>query len=244
MREQRIRFLICVAAGAILALAGCGVTKSDGEIDSIIQRKLTWPDFIGGGDLRRNCALRGNDRYRLVLNANRAQQVRVYDLDFARDTLRTRIVRPSAISRIEVSRAGLKSVTGPLEVSTVLPARRAADLKAAVRSDMDTIPQTDMYRLLSEWWFWAVSGCRDGEPVLRVWVNPDPTFRALNFPKLLLAEDRSGVQLPRPPDGPRPSKLGFVPGRETSNDYYELFVDKSGFAIGQQYGRSNRTQDN
>ncbi|MDJ0685312.1 MAG: hypothetical protein QNJ84_11470 [Alphaproteobacteria bacterium] len=235
--------LVALAAALIVSLAGCGVTRSTGEIDSPIQRKLTWADFMSGGDLRRSCALSGGDRYRLVFNANRARQVRIYDVDFTRDSLRIRILQPNVIADIQLTLAGVKALTAPEQARAVLTPEQAARLQEAVRFDTDYTPQTAETRLLSEEWFWALSGCRDGQFVFRVWLNPEPSFRALTFPNMLFAADQTRVAVRAPPpDGPRPIKSGFTPERAASRKYYELFIQDQALVIGQGYGRTGNNR--
>ena len=66
-----------LALGGVVFLAAC---QSTGDISDPFSRRSAWGSFISGGDIRAACQPGSPATYRLVYNANREDQVRIYDL--------------------------------------------------------------------------------------------------------------------------------------------------------------------
>ncbi len=233
-RFRRIR--IAAALIGLAALAGC-TGASTGEIDNPVLRRATWIDFISAGDIRSGCSAAASDQVRFVLNANRAEQVRVYDLSMADTSLRIRVLTPKLpINEIQLNDS-ITRFFNPTDMTVRLSQSDADAILAAYRGDRTAPRPAPPSDLLSEWHFWLVGACLDGAFDYTAWVNPDPDFRALAFPSELLVRDITGIPLNRPPSGPRLTLLDYNPARQQGFDHYILHLRRSGVILGQNYGQ-------
>ena len=221
-------------------LTGC-TAQSIGEIDNPVLRRATWIDFISAGDIRRNCAIGAADRARFVLNANRAEQVRIYDLSTADNSLRIRVLTPKLpINEIQLDDT-ITRFFNPTDVTVRLSERDAAIIMAAYRDDKGGPKSATPTELLTEWHFWLVGACVDGKFDYTAWVNPDADFRALRFPAPLLGRDITGIALNRPPSGRRLTVRDYNPERQQGFDHYILHLRDNRVVLGQNYGQ-DKTQ--
>lgn len=234
-RHLRRAALAAVMTGVAM-LAGCAAS-STGEIDDPVLRRATWADFISAGDIRTACRKGAPDRIRFVLNANRAEQVRVYDLSMADNSLRIRILTPKLpINEIRLD-SSITRFFNPADSVLRLSERDAAAILAAYRRD-DAAPRSDTPKdLLSEWHFWLAGACLDGVFEFDAWVNPEEDFRNLAFPEALFRNDISNVPVNRPPPGPRLTVGDYNPARQQGYDHYLLHLREDRVILGQPYGQ-------
>ncbi|RVU38453.1 hypothetical protein EOI86_03985 [Hwanghaeella grinnelliae] len=234
---KAIRFplvAILVVVSGVALLTGC-TASSTGEIDNPVLRRATWIDFISAGDIRQNCRPGAAERIRFVLNANRAEQVRIYDLNAANETLRIRVLTPK--QRIDEIRLD-NSITrffNPSDMTVRLSERDTALILSAYRKDL-AAPRSELpSELLTEWHFWLVGACLDGKFTYDAWVNPGRDFLALTFPENLLRRDISNIPLNLPP-GERLTIRDYNPERQQGYDHYILHLREDRVILGQNYG--------
>ena len=237
MEARRLpRILFAMALIGVAALTGCA-GSSTGEIDNPVLRRATWIDFISAGDIRRTCDAGSPGRIRFVLNANRAEQVRIYDLSIADASLRTRVLTPKLpINEIQLNDS-ITRFFNPTDMIVRLSESDAGAILAAYRADLAAPRSAAPTDLLSEWHFWLVGACLDGVFDYEACVSPDPGFRALAFPAPLLAGDVTGIPLNRPPAGPRLTLLDYNPARQQGFDHYILHLRDNRVILGQNYGQ-------
>lgn len=240
---MRLRKLVTFAMILPVLLAGIAACSATGEIDDPILRRFNWEDFINGGDIRRAC---GPDvvRYRMVLNADRTEQLRIYDLDAGGPTatLRTR-VRQVWWSPTEIPlSAAARDVYRPAEGIAPLDRQAAGSLLAALNADLSGETTRAGAILLSEWHFWIVSGCDRGRTVFGVWTWPDADYKALRFPDIVFGHDPTGVPVHQPRTDRRLSINDYNPRRTRGGDLYLLHVREDSIVLGADYGtdRSRR----
>ena len=241
MIPKSIRPIVIVTlALATGLLAGCAAS-STGEIDNPVLRRATWPDFISAGDIRRSCKAGAADRVRFVLNANRAEQVRIYDLSMADRSLRIRVLTPK-LPIIEIPLDdSITRFFNPTDMTVRLSERDAALILGAYRRDIAAPKSETPSELLTEWHFWLVGACRDGVFDYTAWTYPDADFLRLSFPATLLGRDITGIALNRPPAEGRLTLRDYNPKRQQGYDHYILHLRDDHVVLGQNYGQ-DRTQ--
>ena len=220
---------------AMLVLAGCA-QGSSGEVSNLFERKWTWIDFISAGDIRRACAPGAADRVRFVLNADRSRQVRVYDLDTAAGTLRTRVLVPTVSLKQLPIDSSLADLFSPADFTVQVDEDTLAGITAAWRRDIDAPRGERPDHLLTEWHFWLVGACIDGRYRFDVWVSPDADYRALQFPARLLPNDISNIPVYRQGAGKRLGVNDYNPARQQGFSHYMLHLRDDAVVIGQTYG--------
>lgn len=221
-------------------LAGCA-GMSTGEIDNPVLRRATWPDFISAGDIRRACRAGSSDRIRFVLNANRAEQVRIYDLSTADKSLRIRVLTPKvSVNEIKLNNT-ITRFFNPTDETVRLSERDATLILRAFRDDLAEERAAIPDELLTEWHFWLVGACMDGKFEFDTWLYPEADFLALNFPKPLLRRDISNVAVNQPPVEGRLKRNEYNPKRQQGFDHYVLHLRDDRVILGQNYGQ-DKTQ--
>lgn len=228
------------AAATVLAVAtvlgGCAAS-STGEIDNPVLRRATWVDFISAGDVRAGCQPGKPDRVRFVLNANRAEQVRIYDLSLADNSLRIRVLTPKQpINEIRLD-SSITRFFNPEDTTVRLSEQDAAAILSAYLQDRTTPRSETPTDLLSEWHFWLAGACHDGVFEFDAWVNPDADFQALAFPNTLFRRDVTNIQVNAPPAGPRLTVRDYNPERQQGYDHYFLHLREDRVILGQPYGQ-------
>lgn len=233
-------FAVLAALAGTVFLTGC-TASSTGEIDNPVLRRATWIDFISAGDIRRACDAGKPDRIRFVLNANRAEQVRVYDLDAADGSLRSRVLTPKP--RIDEIRLddSITRLFNPTDMTVRLSGGEAERISDAFQHDLAAARSDPPSDLMTEWHFWLVGACLDGTFTYRAWVNPDPDFLALTFPEGLFGNDITGIPVNRPPPGKRLTVRDYNPERQQGYDHYFLHLREDRVILGQNYGQ-DKTQ--
>jgi hypothetical protein len=194
----RLKISFCIVAGALLA--ACSGTSN---VDTPVVGRLQWFSFIGGDDIRRQCAPGAPARYRFVYNAVYNEQVRVYDVirtpagaDFGVRITSGQISLvgyvPGAADPWNVrNRAG-----GTLDDAAyvALIRRLEADGFGTATDTTTRFPSWDHY--------WLVTACADGRFHINGWRNGTPGFAALGFPELLYAKDTTEIAFPKPRPNP------------------------------------------
>jgi hypothetical protein len=194
------------ALAALLAVSAC--TYEGGNIAEPTQRNAQWFSFVGGDDLRAECAPGRAPRYRFVYNATWQEQVRVYELDRLQPgeggLLRVRVFRGG--SRILqfwllewASSATQTTFVGDVRLSeeqylAIIRATEASGFGEAAPVGL-RLPSWDFY--------WVVNACADGLWHLNAWRQPGARWTAIRFDELLFAADPIGVAVRRPPTWPR-----------------------------------------
>ncbi|MCW9039743.1 MAG: hypothetical protein OQJ76_04535 [Rhodospirillales bacterium] len=180
-------------------LAGCTFQGGDNPV----ARKLTWFDYVDGGDIRRSCAPGSPLRYRFVFNASYEEQVRTYDFDDITQggVLKARVFGAADLSSLSVGKAGdlLDPWRGAL-VTVPLSVEDLGRLHTSMIADgvYDAAPKG--LELPSHSFYWTVASCRSGQFHFNAFLWPSEDFTALRFPDLLFGWDTTGVAVnpPRP----------------------------------------------
>jgi len=232
-------------ASALLALAlGAGCTYGGGDIAEPFQRKFQWFSYVGGDDLKAECAPGRAPRYRFVYNATWEQQVRAYELERLQPgeggLLRVHVLRGGA--RIlqywifdTASSPAATTITRDVRISEE---QYLALIRAAEASGFGA-PSPAGLQLPSWDFYWVVSACADGRWHLNAWRQGQPGWDKLTFDRVLFTIDPTGVPVRRPPEWPRSwteadYRLSY--GRSTSNpdtresDSFQLVVGREGLA--------------
>ncbi len=224
-----------VLAFGVILLVAC---QSTGNIGDPISRRSGWIDFIGGGDIRRACTAGSQNTYRLVYNANREDQVRIYDLTetAAGGTLRVRVLTGKV--RLDGATLGsdfLRSFQ-PEDTVTQLEPRNVELILQAMQADevFETPPEEQ--KVLSEWHFWVISACRNGRYLFDVRVDPTPPLETLAFPEALKAVDFASAPYPAPPPEKRRERYEIRTTEDFTFRHYELDVYPDHIRQGYVYG--------
>ena len=217
-------------------LGGC---MSDGEVGNIFKRKATWADFVGGGDIKAACQPGSENRYRAVYNANRADQVRIYDVLAQSDggRIRTRVLQRGITAGTQILPFAENTVLDPSDTSGVVSAGEIAALESQFLADgLDGAAPVGR-RLFSGSFFWLVSGCVNGQFQFNAWEYPDPSYQALTFPETLFAQDKDPVAISHPAGGERITSLALrdVSFERSGFSHYDLVVEADGVSMGATY---------
>jgi hypothetical protein len=191
-----------------------------GETGNPVAGSLTWFSYVGGEDLRANCAPGTRDRYRFVYNGVYYLQVRSYDIVADRRELgasfQARVKRDFNAARgISLSDpfGNLRDVTFDGRMN----GNELAAFRATALRDGLTAGGPPGLRLPSDEFYWVGMACLDGRFYLNAWAYPSDRFSALEFPKALLRFDESGVEFFAPrPDDERPDRA--YPGGDRTPD--------------------------
>ena len=178
---------------AVLGLGAC--TTYQGEAANPIERSLTWFSFVAGDDIRADCRAGGADHYRFVYNVIYEVQIRAYELvpTPAGAELTVRARGRSGL----VNRFTFNNPFGPWDLvqsRAHLDNQTAAAIVGTYATAVETSPSSAGQLLDSNEYYWIVAGCSAGTFSLNAFVDPKVDVNALEFPKLLLAHDQSGVR--------------------------------------------------
>ena len=180
----------------LVVLGGCAY--QGGDISDPIHRKFHWASFVAGDDIAASCSPDLPDRVRLVYNAVWGEQIRIYEWDSLRRSLRVRVIGDGDLRDV--------TLTDPLagwragEVSVPLDAAAYDGLTAALAESGGFGPPAVGVDLPSLSYYWAAATCRQGRFTFTGWAYPSQAFEAARFPAALFALDpgRDGVH----PAGP------------------------------------------
>jgi hypothetical protein len=196
-----------LAAILLVALAlATGCEYRGGDIAEPVQRRAQWFSYVGGDDLRADCAPGRPTRYRFVYNATFDEQVRTYDLDRLP-------VGDGALVRVRVLRGGARILQYWLldQLGSPAPTTFMQDIRineeqylalvcAVERSGFGEPPPVGLQ--LPSWdFFWIVTACAEGRFHLNAWRQP--RWERVEFAEPLFAADPIGVPVRRPPTWPR-----------------------------------------
>lgn len=210
-------------AGLVLAFAVAGCTTQEAVRNPLTQR-FAWFDYLNGGGLREYCAEQSLPRYRFVYNAEYDEQLRRYEIvsDGAGGALAVSYAQgPDAL--VQVS---LNDVLAPWRwrraQSSMTPEAFIRFETALAQSGFFDPPPVGL-RLPSAGYYWIGVGCRGGMLYFNAWRYPSDRYSALTFPKLLFAQDRTGLEVRAERDVDA-SLLTFKrPGQEFVDTYGKLF---------------------
>lgn len=171
-----------------VALAGSvGCTYVGGDIGDPFHRKFHWASFVGGEDMAETCAAGAPDRARLVYNAIWGEQVRIYEWDAVRRSLRIRVIGAGDLRDIKI--------TDPVaawradEVRVPLDQAALDGLTAALEESGGFGPPALGLELPSRSYYWTAATCRAGRFTFTAWAYPSGRFAAARFPAALAALD-------------------------------------------------------
>jgi len=182
------------------SLAACAYR---GNFEDPIQRRVQWFSFIGGDDIKAACKPGSFDRYRFVYNGRYSEQLRAYELvgDGAGGAYLTARATGGYANLATVQ---LNDPLGPLRWKQSRMQLGAAPfdlIKQALAADgFLEPPKTVGQRFSSSRFYWLASGCREGQFHFGAWIYPSEDFQTLQFPKLLLARDQTGLSFNQPRD--------------------------------------------
>lgn len=232
-----VRFSKChilLRSFGVVALLLLGACTYRGEAETPIARNLTWFSYLNGDDIRTACGPGTPDRFRLVYNAVRIEQVRAYDIAANEGGLQYRL-NAHVFGQTDLSDFTLSK---PLDIFSPWQGKKAvtelgtgdvAKLKNALRESGLFEPLVGRLRLSSDDFYWIAAVCSEGKFQFNAFRWPSPRFDGLTFPGLLLAWDSTGIEVnePRKTD---PQKLhGASLGEEMrSANRYNLAADQDG----------------
>ena len=179
---------------AALTLVGCEYAGPAGEP---VSRNLTWFDYVGAEGFKEACGPGASSRLRFVYNGIYDKQIRSYDLH---ELPRGRGAAMSAWARGvgDLTRAiRLPNLFSPWQgnrVESVVGLKEWTDLKTALAADRFSSFKPVGLRLPSNEFYWVVAGCLDGRFHANAWMYPSKRFKSLNFPGILRAHDRTGIE--------------------------------------------------
>jgi hypothetical protein len=176
----------------VFGVAAC-TTYSGPSIDPI-EQSLTWFSYVAGEDIRAACRIGGPDRFRFVYNAIFPVQVRGYELT-PRPGGAELMVRARGRSG-DLSRFSINNPFGPwqsIQGRAELDNERAAQIVDAYAAAIAASPPSAGQRFMSNEYYWIVASCSSGNFSLKGFLHPRVDTNELEFAKLLLAHDNSGV---------------------------------------------------
>ena len=189
------------AWGVVFAalLAACAYRGGDDPV----ALRLSWFDYLNGGDLRGLCVPGAPERYRFVYNAVNTEQVRRYEVmpgaGPGTHLLRVNVTGSPDLSQVMVSRPG--DLAEPWRGTTETVHLRASDMtrlrRATTAGGVSTGAPMGL-RLESNGFFWTVAACVGGRFIFNAYRWPSPRFEDAAFPALLIAWDPTGVAVNEP----------------------------------------------
>lgn len=195
MAMTRVRSTL---VAVVLTLTG-GCSYSGG-IEDAGTRKFQWFSYVDGEDIRATCTASSPDRYRVVYNAIYGEQVRMYEVDGLRKSLRVLVAGAGNAAAFDATdllapwRAGEERIQLDEAAWTRLTASFAD-------SGMFAPPPVGL-RLPAHSYFWTAAFCRDGRYGFTAWAYPSASWQRLAFPAALFALDPQSVAVK--PAGPVP----------------------------------------
>lgn len=230
-----------IAVAGVFALSAC---TSSGEIDGFFQRKATWASFLSGDDIAAACEAGSETHIRFTYNANRAKQVRIYDLvgGGERWELRSRVLeagmrlRPMTFSEVA-------ALPDPVDKSRQLSEAQAQAILDGFRSarGYEGVPVGD--KVFSPSYFWLAASCRDGRFTFDARDHPDRGFADAEFAPFLFDYDPVDIAIEQPKGDKRVTPMSYPAlKRERDNfEHYELFIKEDGVVLGRSFP-SDRTK--
>ena len=217
-----------IILAAVLAAAGCA---SPGAVEDPVARRMTWLSYLAGDDLRDACRASGDDRFRLVFNADYNQHVRTYDVvgdaENGGAVLEARVIQAPDIARIDLSDP-LEPGRGAVARARLTPHQFATFVLSLYESGaFDPLPQ----RLLlpSNGIYWLVQGCHAGAWFFNAYPYPSDRFADVRFTGPLGRADATGVPFPAlPPPSQAPRRLPDGGALDDAGPLFSVEVDAGG----------------
>ncbi len=176
----------------VFSIAAC--TTYTGEPTNPIQRSLTWFSYLAGEDIRAACRQGGPDHFRFVYNAIYPVQIRGYELKprpgGAELTVRAR-GRSGTLNRFSFD-----NPFGPWELlqgRAEIDNQRATQIVDAYAAAIAASPRSAGQRFMSNEYYWIAASCSGGNFTLQGFLHPRVDTNELEFAKLLLSHDDSGI---------------------------------------------------
>lgn len=224
LRRGTLSAGMMAGVAALLALAGC--TYQSGYSDSPFQRSFAWFSYLNGDDLRKGCEAGATNRYRIVYNGVRDEQVRTYDLSAMAGggaTVQMQVFQSSPdVSTIDLTNP-LEPWRGKTERRRIDGAQFDAILKGLRESGFYT-PPPEGTRVHSWSFFWLVATCENGRFIYNAWAYDTPRFADVALRAPLMAIDTTGV----PFNPPREVELSRE--KKDDRDYYDLVITPDGIS--------------
>lgn len=250
---------MAILFATFFAVVAC---TSQGTIVNPFERRLVWFSHISGEDIRAACAAKTADRYRLTYYANRARQVRVYDINTPVEGDENAGPVPGTGPGVPdgMVLAAVDILDGPVDFTRLpvfddvfrpwRPKRREFTLPPGVMGELrfDMIQGGLVRRtkvgmvLASPSYFWLAAACVDGQFHFQAWEYPDEDFARLSFPSALFGLDGSPVTPRLPPNSTErivnyPSYQKQALEHRDNYNHYDLIVTEDGVEPGRIYER-------
>ncbi len=216
-----------VAALALAAALVAGCTYRPGHEDNPVTRSFAWFDYLDAKDIRDACRDGAADRYRIVYNGIREEQVRTYDITAAPGGGANLTVQVFQ-SEPDVSVIQLHDLLGPWRGTTERRTVSAAELEAirgALRASGFGDPVPSGTRIHSWNFFWVAAACENGRFAYNAWPIGTPRFEQVALREPLMAVDTTGVAF-----NPPRADVRLDRDRRDRRDYYEFVVNPNGLS--------------
>jgi hypothetical protein len=234
-RRGRAALRRVAAAGAALLFAVlASACEYRGDIDISPTIKFTWFSYLNGDDIRENCRPGAPFHYRLVYNADYAQQVRIYTLapsDAAGSGGAAMVTRVSRGSGLQLNSFNYKdplAFGGFQRFSTALDAKALGEIQHALEWSGAYLPAPKGLRLYSDQYYWVAALCHDGKFTFNAWLYPSERYDLLSFPRALYAHDNSGIAVPPPRDVGAAARMKGSHKGDPENQIFQIRVGDNG----------------
>jgi hypothetical protein len=225
-----MRLAVRLAALALLVTVGACAYR-DGGIGSPVTRKFQYFSYLGGDDLRAECAPGAPARYRLVYNGVYDEQVRTYEIR------RGASGRGAALS-VQVFGGGGNLAAGFNPLDPTGPWRGASaqvqldeatylQLIRAIEASGFGGPAPAGLSLPSWGFYWAAAACANGQFHYNAWLHPGDRFDRIQFAKILFAADTTGTPV-NPPRRLNAAEHRLASGADRNDPTISTFEVKVG----------------
>lgn len=231
MKHPRLA-LITVLTLSVAGLTGCEYAGPGGG-DNPIARNLTWFSYVGGQDIRKQCAPGAPDDYRFVYNGIYKEQIRTYDV---------RLQRNGQGATVSAWARGQPDLSKPHPLFSVpmlwsgtrgqatMPAAGVKELRSALKEDGFSDFRPVGLRLPSNEFYWTAVACVGGRFELNAWLYPSKRFKNLKFPAVLGKYDHTGVPFYKArPDDQRAEDPTLYEGDGSQNMPFFMQLGRNGF---------------
>ena len=224
---------IIASLAALLSLGACQYT---GQAGDPVTRGLSWFDYLGSENLHEACAPGASTRLRFVYNGAYDTQIRSFDV-FALPGGRGASMFAWVRSVVDLTKAvSLSNIAAPWQgkrVESVLNPQAVSDLLRALGKDGFQTLKPAGLRLPSNEYYWIVTGCLDDPFLANAWIYPSDRFKALTFPGVLMANDRTGVALGKvvPVDQRYDDPSITRGGKENPDEVFEIQLGANRIAV-------------
>lgn len=186
-----------IAGAVLLTLGACAAVE--GIVNNPIERKFSWFSFLEGGDFKQSCDARSAGHYRMVYNAVYEEQVRIYELDAASETLDVRVILPANLSNLDVRQAS--DLLNPWRGTVASTRLSSADVNGFI-NDLGSFgvfgePNVGA-ELSSKGFFWTIAACHEGQYHFTGFQWPDQSWDQATFADRLFALDETGIAVNAP----------------------------------------------